>query len=110
MKEALRIGLVSLALSGCVAPVPENTKAYTTIDGIHYLDPQAENDPAIVRHEETHNSRADNYPGGRLIYFWRYATDQKFACEEEVEANKAEGLKDPTDHPACEGIIFENVK
>lgn len=99
--QTLEIGLISLGLSACVS-VPKNAEAYYNpfTDEIKYLDNDI--DPKTIIHEETHKKRANEYPGGRILWGLRYDLDRGFACAEETEANK-EALITLT-HPACEGL------
>ncbi|MCR4345247.1 MAG: hypothetical protein NUV44_10850 [Candidatus Scalindua sp.] len=89
--RAISVGLVAIAMMGCV---PVGTEAYYVplTDQIIYLETPT---PEDIIHEETHKSDANSYPGGRIIWGMRYATDRKFACEAELKAGA------DTDHPAC---------
>ena len=96
-------GLVGLALSACVAPPSSEYEAYYTAftDTIVYKN-GSENNPATVRHEETHQRRARSM--GRIEWGLRYSYDPSFACEEEAHAALAEGRADIFNHEACKQL------
>ena len=99
----IEIGLISLALSGCVSTLPKNAGGYYTpfTDEIHMKE-GFENDKRLLVHEQTHQKRANET--GRIVWGIEYTLSPTFRCEEEVIANLEAGIEPAWNHPACTGL------
>lgn len=101
VKQLVNIGLLTIALAGCV---PANTEAYTTPFGIVYNTPNP--DSKIIAHEEAHWERVQKEGLGFWFNYW---TDPNFRCAEEIRANTIAGIEPADDHPYCK-TIYEQSK
>ena len=96
--RSISMGLIAISLMGCVSTQSEAYYSAFT-DQITYTQTPS---PETVLHEETHKSRANSYPLGRVMWGIRYSIDPDFACQEEMVSNLESGIEPIWDHPACE--------
>ena len=98
---AVEIGLLALAIQYCTPSYSYEASYNAFTDTITY---EGTPSPSTILHEETHQERAHDYPGGRVLWGLHYVTDGEFACSEEEASNQAAGITEV--HPAC-GFLLD---
>ena len=98
-KEAVALTLAALLNAACGGAVAVDE------DTVWYGSPEAAENPGLKIHEKIHQDQMRGLEGGAAEFWQTYLSNPDQACAWEIEANIAQGVKNPEDHPACKGFF-----